>query len=75
MSNDEKRAEYLRRAEEAREAAKASADDRLKMVLYQIARLWERMGKAMKVVAIGSIPAASCALWMHAHGLARLFHV
>lgn len=44
MSSDEKRAEYARRAEEAREAAKATADDRLKMVLYQIARLWDRLG-------------------------------
>lgn len=48
MPNDDKRAEYVRRAEEARDAAKETTSDQLKMVLYKIARLWERMSGGRK---------------------------
>lgn len=62
MSSDDKRADYERRAAEAREAAKAAANDQLKMVLYQIARLWERLGNGAKVVVAAAAPA--CSMWM-----------
>lgn len=83
MSDTDKRAEYVRRAEEARDAAKASANDQLKMVLYQIARLWERLGRGMKVCITAAAPTAgACSLWMtdccirmHFHCPCCWFHI
>ncbi len=82
MSGDDKRAAYLRRAEEARAAARAAANDQLKMVLYQIARLWERLGRATKVLIAGAPALASCCVMvsqccirMHFHGACCWFHI
>ena len=75
MPTDDKRAEYARRAEEARDAAKASANDQLKMVLYKIARLWDRMSGGAKILLASGAPAlasccvvtADCCFTLHGH--------
>lgn len=74
MSSDDKRAEYVRRAEEARDAAKASANDQLKMVLYQIARLWERLGRGIKAFIAAAPTAAACSQWMSECCIRMHFH-
>ena len=65
MPDTGKRAEYLLRAEQARAAAAESSSDVLKMVLYSIARLWERLGRTAKGIIVAGVPAtAACAVWM-----------
>ena len=75
MVSEEKRAEYVRRAEEARAAAQACENDQLKLVLYQMARLWDRLSGAVKATIAAGIPAAAacclrlaqCCTQVHMH--------
>jgi hypothetical protein len=64
VSESEKRTEYSRRATEARQAAAGSSCDILKMVLYSIARLWERLGQRAKSLVAIVPAAAACGVWM-----------
>lgn len=58
----EKKPDYMRRAQEARETALAANDPTKRTVLLKLARIWERLGRRMQAVVLASASTSASAL-------------
>lgn len=58
----EKKPDYMRRAQEARETALASDDPTKRTVLLKLAQIWERLGRRAQTFMLLGVPTSAAAM-------------